>query len=168
MASRSILEVPELWRVLAENSFEGVMIVDTDRNVVYWNSQATRITGFRADEVVGHNCLAGVRCPNCLRNCGLFSRGEICERTLPLITRSGREITIIKNAQLVRNGKGEVLGGIEVFRRLKRTRTRPGASEEENRIREALVANQYSRARTASTLGVSRATLWRRMKKYGI
>jgi PAS domain S-box-containing protein len=168
MASESILETDGLWRMIAENSFDGVMIVDPDKNIVYWNSQATRITGFRSEEVVGQNCLVGVRCPNCLRKCGLFTKGEICERTLPLITKSGREITIIKNAQLVKNDKGKILGGIEIFRRLKRTRAPAGAPEEEVRIREALLANEYSRSRTARSLGMSRATLWRKMKKYGI
>jgi PAS domain S-box-containing protein len=168
MATSPVLEAPGLWRTIVENTFDGVMIVDTDRNVVYWNSQATRITGFTQAEVLGQNCLVGVRCPGCLRRCGLFTRGEICERTLPLITRSGREITVVKNAQLVRDAAGEVVGGIEVFHRLRRPRQRPGASEEENRILEALIACRWSRARAARTLGMSRATLWRKMKRYGI
>jgi PAS domain S-box-containing protein len=168
MKQSRILEVPDLWKLIAENSFDAVVIVDTDQRIVYWNSQAVRITGFSAREVLGQNCLVGVRCPNCLRRCGLFTRGEVCERTLPLITKSGREITVVKNAQTIKDGKGRVIGGIEIFHRLRRARTRPGASEEENRIRDALVANRYSRSRTARTLGMSRATLWRKMKKYNL
>lgn len=168
MQRHRIPEVPDLWRLIAENSFDAVVIVDTDQRIVYWNSQAVRITGFTAREVIGRNCLVGVRCPDCLRKCGLFTTGEVCERTLPLITKSGREITVVKNAQLIKDGKDRVIGGIEIFHRLRRVRTRPGASEEENRIRDALAANRYGRAKTARTLGMSRATLWRKMKKYGI
>lgn len=168
MQQSKIFKVPDLWRLIAENSFDAVLMVDTDQRIIYWNSQAVRITGFTADEVLGQNCLVGVRCTNCLRRCGLFTRGEVCERTLPLITKSGREITVVKNAQLVRDAKGKVVGGIEIFHRLRRARTRPGATEEENRIRDALAANKYSREKTARTLGVSRATLWRKMKKYGL
>ena len=168
MQQSRIFGVPNLWRLITENSFDAIVIVDTDRRIVYWNSQAVRITGFTADEVLGQNCLVGVRCPNCLRKCGLFTKGEICERTLPLITKSGREITVVKNAQLIEDGKGKVIGGIEIFHRLRRTRTRPGAPEEENRIRDALAANKYGREKTAKTLGMSRATLWRKMKKYNL
>jgi transcriptional regulator with PAS, ATPase and Fis domain len=35
-------------------------------------------------------------------------------------------------------------------------------------IRAALEKNEYSRARTANDLGISRNTLWRKMRKYGI
>lgn len=42
------------------------------------------------------------------------------------------------------------------------------ASPEEARIREALMAQGGSRLETAAALGISKATLWRKMKKYGI
>ena len=35
-------------------------------------------------------------------------------------------------------------------------------------IRSCLEENDYSRTRTARALGISRNTLWRKMKKYGI
>ena len=43
----------------------------------------------------------------------------------------------------------------------------PVACEEERQIRLALAA-QGSRERTAACLGISKATLWRKMKKYNI
>ncbi len=43
-----------------------------------------------------------------------------------------------------------------------------GKSEEEVRIRAALTANGGSREKTAVFLGISKATLWRKMKKYEI
>ena len=44
----------------------------------------------------------------------------------------------------------------------------PVACEEERQIRLALAAQGGSRERTAACLGISKATLWRKMKKYNI
>ena len=42
------------------------------------------------------------------------------------------------------------------------------ACEEERQIRQVLAAQGGSRERTAACLGISKATLWRKMKKYDI
>lgn len=168
MVDTRMFDVAELWKPLAENSFDGVMFVDPDQKVIYWNCQAARITGFSAEEVVGQSCLVGIRCPTCLRRCGLFTRGDICDRTMTLVTRSGREITVVKNAQVIHDSDGHVVGGIEVFRRLRGNQGRRSMSDEEALIRDALMANKYSRSQTAKSLGMSRATLWRKMKKYDL
>jgi DNA-binding NtrC family response regulator len=39
---------------------------------------------------------------------------------------------------------------------------------ERNVIQRALVTNGYSRTRAADTLGISRVTLYKKMKKYGL
>ncbi len=168
MSSPGVLEVPDMWRTIAENSFDGIMIIDPEQRIVFWNCQAKRITGYSPDDVLGQNCLVGVRCPSCLHKCGLFSLGEICDRTVTMMTRTGREITIVKNAQLIRDPDGRVVGGIEVFRRITGTSVIRGEPDEVIKIREALVANRYSRDRTARALGMSRATLWRKMKRHSL
>ncbi len=168
MAKKSIFEIPGLWRLVTENVFDGVMFVDPEQRVLHWNSQAMRITGYAAEDVVGQSCLVGVRCPNCLKQCGLFLKGEICERTVPIITRSGREILVIKNGIVVRGARGKVLGGIEVFRRLSSARGLAAATDEAGRLRVALDENRWSREATARALGISRATLWRRMRRLGM
>ncbi|RJP25975.1 MAG: PAS domain-containing protein [Candidatus Abyssobacteria bacterium SURF_5] len=43
-----------------------------------------------------------------------------------------------------------------------------GSSSEESIIREALARNEGNRVKTAEELGMHRATLWRKMEKYGI
>jgi DNA-binding NtrC family response regulator len=42
----------------------------------------------------------------------------------------------------------------------------PGEVEEVDRIRQALKRTQYRREEAASLLGMSRTTLWRKMKEY--
>jgi two-component system response regulator HydG len=41
-------------------------------------------------------------------------------------------------------------------------------TDEERQLRQALAESKGSRVKTAKLLGVSRMTLWRRMRKYGI
>ncbi|MCT4586039.1 MAG: diguanylate cyclase [Peptostreptococcaceae bacterium] len=42
-----------------ENLYEGVYVVDSCMNIIFWNESASRITGFKENEVLGHNCLNG-------------------------------------------------------------------------------------------------------------
>jgi PAS domain S-box-containing protein len=168
MNESSILDVPGLWRLLAESCFDGVMLVDAQRRIVYWSCQAARITGFGSDDVLGQNCLVGFRCSECMGRCSLFDGQEACEQTVALVTRSGREITVVKNAHLVEGAAGEVVGGIEVFRRIPGAGPRAGDEGEAALIRKALVDNRYNRTDTARALGMSRATLWRKMKKHDL
>ena len=39
-----------------EHIHDGVYFVDKNRDIVFWNKAAEEITGFTAEEVVGHNC----------------------------------------------------------------------------------------------------------------
>lgn len=41
---------------LIENIYDGMYFVDTDRKITYWNKAASRIAGFKADEVEGKSC----------------------------------------------------------------------------------------------------------------
>ncbi len=43
-------------KVLLENISDGVYFTDRYRTIIYWNKTAERITGFSAEEVIGHHC----------------------------------------------------------------------------------------------------------------
>lgn len=61
-----IASVPGLARAMSPHIAilnaldEGAYIVDRQRQIVYWNSAAERITGFSEGEVVGHRCADGI------------------------------------------------------------------------------------------------------------
>ena len=48
----------EWLRQILNNVEDGVYMVDNSRRIQFWNPAAKRITGFAAEEVVGH-CYAG-------------------------------------------------------------------------------------------------------------
>lgn len=95
----------------------GVFLVDNDRRIVSWNREAERITGYRADEVVGKHCsfLEGIECGNI---CGLFDEGSpekpIIGSECRIRTKSGEEIILSKNVDFLYSN-GRIIGGIESF-----------------------------------------------------
>jgi PAS domain S-box-containing protein len=95
----------------------GLFLVDDKRHIVYWNSEAERITEYSAAEIVGHHCsiLEGIECG---RGCGLYDDGSpekpIIGSGCHIRTKAGRKITISKNIDFLRLN-GEVVGGIETF-----------------------------------------------------
>ncbi|MDT8419809.1 MAG: ATP-binding protein [Desulfuromonadales bacterium] len=95
----------------------GLFLVDTKMQIVYWNAEAERITGYRAEDAVGQHCsfLEGIPCGN---KCGLFEEEKekpITGVSCTILARAGQRITLSKNIDLLRNAAGEVIGGIEAF-----------------------------------------------------
>jgi diguanylate cyclase (GGDEF)-like protein/PAS domain S-box-containing protein len=44
------------YKALLTHVHDGVYFTDTERKITYWNQEATRITGYTAEEVVGNRC----------------------------------------------------------------------------------------------------------------
>ncbi len=112
-------------RLLAEYPLEtllqtiptGLFLVDTDFNIVYWNAEAERITGYSSTEAVGSHCsfLEGIPCKDI---CGLYA--EDIEKPVIGIScsvkhKDGRRVDLNKNVDLLRDETGQVIGGIEAF-----------------------------------------------------
>jgi PAS domain S-box-containing protein len=91
--------------------------VDTQQRITSWNNKAEKVTGYAREEVLGRKCDMFALDP-CTSGCGLFSSQvpkPIVGRECEIRTRSGQIRTISKNADLLRNVAGEVIGGIESF-----------------------------------------------------
>ncbi|HET7838803.1 MAG TPA: diguanylate cyclase, partial [Rectinemataceae bacterium] len=67
-----------LLRDMLDAVSEGVYFVDLERRITYWNSGAERITGFRAEEVIGSRCS-----DNILRHVDEAGK-ELCAGDCPL------------------------------------------------------------------------------------
>lgn len=91
--------------------------VDLERRITSWNDKAEEVTGYSRHEVVGNKCDI-FSLQSCYGLCGVYSDdvnkpivGKECE----IITKSGETRTISKNADLLRNFNGEVIGAVEIF-----------------------------------------------------
>ncbi len=94
-----------------------IFAVDKDRRVTRWNKKAEEITGYSSGEMIGKECIIFTEHP-CKDKCGLFSDDvgkPIIAKRCTIKRKDGQLRTVLKNADLLRNEKGNVIGGIESF-----------------------------------------------------
>ncbi|MDA8164781.1 MAG: PAS domain-containing protein [Desulfobacteraceae bacterium] len=94
-----------------------IFTVDMAQRITSWNDKAEEVTGFRREEVIGKKCDIFALRP-CTTRCGLFSEkkekpimGKKCE----IRTKDGSVRIASKNADLLHDADGRVIGGIESF-----------------------------------------------------
>ena len=90
--------------------------VNADRTVTAVSPELERITGFAAPEVVGRPCIALIRCPECLKGCGLFRHGRVDDLRLTVYRKDGTEIDVVRAGEVTTDGDGRVIGAIETVR----------------------------------------------------
>ncbi|HZD04784.1 MAG TPA: PAS domain-containing protein, partial [Longimicrobiales bacterium] len=94
----------------------GYFRVDENRNVTAVSPELTRITGFTEEEVVGKPCLSLLRCPTCLRGCGVFERGRTRDARLDIYRKDGSGVQVERSGVCLRNENGEITGALETVR----------------------------------------------------
>lgn len=155
--------------VLAEMADLPYFRVDADRNVVELSRGMERLTGFKTREVLGQSCLKLHRCEECLRGCGVFEHRVVRNKRLRLYRADGTTVDVMKSGRVIVGSEGEISGAFEVVRPLHGARPEPDDEPDEaERIRRALERCQYRRTEAARSLGMSRTTLWRKMKEHGL
>lgn len=92
-----------------------VFTVDQDRKISYWSDGAEALLGFSETELKGDICLAGNRCPQCMKGCGMAEFGKIEGMPLTLHTATGGEQPVLKYAIAYTREDGEFDGGLEVL-----------------------------------------------------
>ncbi len=99
---------------------EGVFTVDAQKNIVFFNRAAERITGFNATEAIGRPCRDVLRADVCGEACILDevqrTDQSVTERRVTIVDRSGRSLRVSVNAAALKDGQGRYVGGIETFR----------------------------------------------------
>jgi len=94
-----------------------IFTVDTDGIVTSINRTALEILGMQQDEIIGKPCTTFALSP-CLEKCGLYASDiskPITNKECTVRTKQGEIRTIIKNADLIHDADGKIIGGIESF-----------------------------------------------------
>jgi PAS domain S-box-containing protein len=182
--------------VLAEIADLPYFRVDAERNVVEMSPAMERLTGFSAEESIGRSCLRIHRCEECLAGCGVFDNHTVLDKHLELYRADGSTIRVRKSGRVFLDEEGKVTGAIEVVWPLSDHAESPeepalrgaaggngvvdvapgceltpaaaAARSEIAAIRSALQEMRYRRTDAARLLGMSRTTLWRKMREYGL
>lgn len=117
---------PEIYQYVLENVPIGVYLVDLNRRIVFWNAAAERITGYLAQEVIGHLCNENLLmdCDQdcnilCASNCPLENTirgGRPLHADLFLLHKEGQRLPVQVSAVPLRNETGACIGSAEFFK----------------------------------------------------
>jgi len=118
------MENEKLYLQILNNLSEGVYFVNTERDITFWNSAATKITGYTMDEVVGRHCqdtnLRHIDAEGrlvCELGCPLFATlrdGLQRKHEVFLRHKEGHRVPIQVNIFPIMHD-GAIMGGIEIF-----------------------------------------------------
>ncbi|MBI5205383.1 MAG: sigma 54-interacting transcriptional regulator [Nitrospirae bacterium] len=105
-----------------ETMRDGLMIVDTEGIILFFNKAAEEITGYRRNEVIGKSCTM-LDSDTCVvltetgrqRSCDLFKTGSICNKRCRIRDMSGRGVYLLKNAVTLKDGNNEIIGAVETM-----------------------------------------------------
>jgi len=99
-----------------------VFIVDTNKQIVFWNKSAETLTKFSSEEMVGENCLklhlniCTTKDESVLESfCPLRSGGEGGEIECNIRRKDGTLIPVIRRSKAVYDDKDQLIGAIEAL-----------------------------------------------------
>jgi diguanylate cyclase (GGDEF)-like protein/PAS domain S-box-containing protein len=115
-----------LYKELLDRMSDGVYFVDRDRQILYWNEGATRLTGYKSDEIVGKYCQDNTLChvdavgrQLCFDGCPLLAcleDGGPRDAEVFLRHKQGRRVPVSVQVQPIREADGRIVGAVEIFR----------------------------------------------------
>ena len=112
----------ELMRDILDSIGEGVMTVDKNFRITFFNRAAENITGFSRQQVIGKLCRFVCNSGSCQERCPiacvLESGEKIYNYTSRMLHRSGETIHVKLNSSVLYNANNEPIGGVLSFREL--------------------------------------------------
>jgi two-component system response regulator HydG len=110
------------WETVIETMMDGLMVVDPEGIIIAINKGMEQLTGYSRDELVGQGCSI-LDCDTCVgsrargddKHCELFKEGQVRRRKCALRRKDGRPLYVLKNAAVLRDDSGRVIGGVETL-----------------------------------------------------
>src|SRR4030043_1427022 len=112
----------QFFNVILNSVADGVFTTDGEGRITFFNKAAEEITGFVSKEAIGRYCYEIFRADICQSRCVLKevlrTEKEIVNFPVTILDKDGKRIPISISAAVLRDEKGEVIGGVETFRDL--------------------------------------------------
>ncbi len=115
----------EIWNVrfvnrIIDSMADGVFTMDAKGRIASWNPSMERISGYSAEEALGHTCRLlqcsrcfGKNCPADINKCRILEQGRPEAKECQLRHKDGHDVLVIKNASVVKDENGRVMGIVE-------------------------------------------------------
>ncbi|NLV77692.1 MAG: sigma 54-interacting transcriptional regulator [Tissierellia bacterium] len=112
------MDYKRILELMIEHLDEGIIVVDSELEILYFNEPSTNITGFDSDKAIGKNLFQVF--PNISKDNSTFwnviNTGEpIIEHVQRYINCEGRDVTIVTSTIPITNGN-RVYGAMEIFK----------------------------------------------------
>jgi PAS domain S-box-containing protein len=106
--------------IILDSIADGVFTVDRNWNITLFNRAAVKITGVAKDQALGQKCFDVFRADICQTACALKrtieSGREIIDLPVNILNSEGRRIPIRISTSVLRDSRGNIIGGVETFR----------------------------------------------------
>jgi len=108
--------------IILDSIADGVFTVDMDWKVTSFNRAAETITGIKKEEALGRHCWEVFRASICEKECALHrtmdTGRQIINQSIFIVSSEGERIPISISTAILKDKKGNVIGGAETFRDL--------------------------------------------------
>lgn len=116
------MDIAKYWKTIVDTLQDGVIVVDPWGRILSVNPAAERLTGYRVEELIGQSCRI-LDCTGCRIIgkgsgkdwCGLYARGGVAAKRCLLTNKEHRSVNIIKNAAVLRDENGQMIGAVETL-----------------------------------------------------
>ena len=124
--------------IILDSIADGVFTVDLDWRITFFNRAAQKITGVAAAAALGRPCSAVFRASSCGNACVLrhtLQTGQpVVNRPIDILRADGQQIPISVSTAPLKDGQGQIIGGVETFRDLRPAEELRGQVFNQNRL----------------------------------
>ncbi|WP_321493910.1 sigma 54-interacting transcriptional regulator [uncultured Desulfobacter sp.] len=114
------IEKNKLLKRFLESMGDGVFVLDPTGKIVAWNPAMEAITGYSSREIKGKSCRIlkfskcfGKDCPSGMHDCKILQTGKVIPTECVISHRNGHLLEVSKNARVIRDDSGQIMGVIE-------------------------------------------------------
>ena len=109
-------------KIILDSIADGVFTIDKELNITSFNRAASRITGMNHEDALGRKCFNIFHADICHAGCALkqtlASGKEFIDVPVKIMNHEGNIIPISISTALLKDEKGNIIGGVETFRDL--------------------------------------------------
>ncbi|MEW6386962.1 MAG: sigma 54-interacting transcriptional regulator [Thermodesulfobacteriota bacterium] len=115
-------KINRYWKEIVNTMNDGLMVVSPDGTILMVNQAFEKIVGYRREELLGRSCVL-LHCDGCVAArsegksqwCDLFEQGAATRKPCLFMRKDGSYVHVVKNAAVLRDETGQVLGAVETL-----------------------------------------------------